>query len=234
MIHSIIIASVLFSALPTFTNYPSIRNVGNLGPVISDTESHLPKRLSCIEDDVVGTVHYGTHFIHSELREKFRKPCFYVLENRVIVLQENPRGTLSEVSKMVPISLRGEVYQLYLIDSQRWWNNEPEYIWDEFCAYTNGAEARRQLCIRNRQETVRYMVESIVYSTAVVRVAKSKDKQTRAFLMWQIKRAMKIYNASGIRSTYLDRLRRSADATELRIYMRDYFGLEFTRKVLGF
>ncbi len=234
MIHSIILVSVLFSALPAITNYPSIRNVGNLSPIIADIESHLPAGHPYRDSDRITWVHEGTHGINSQLRNLYGKPAFYVLRNRAIVLQENPRGTIYQVSKMVPISLRGEIYQLYLIDSQRWWNNEPEYLWDEFCAYTNGAEARRQLHIRDRQETVRYMVESIVYSATVVRAAKSKDKQTRRFLMWQIERSMKLYHASGIRSAYLDRLRRSADATELRVYMRDYFGLEFTRKVLGF
>ncbi len=234
MIHSVILASVLFSALPTFTNYPPIRNVGNLGPVVADIESHLPVGHPYRDADKITWVHEGTHGINSQLRNLLGKPSFYVLRNRAIVLQENPRGTLSQVSKMVPISLRGEFYQLYLIDSQRWWNNEPEYLWDELVAYTNGAECRRQLQISNRKETVRYAIEMCVYSTCVSRSGKSTDNQTRSFLMWQIERAMKLYKASGIRSTYLDRLRKSADATELRVYMRDYFGLEFTRKVMGF
>ncbi len=234
MIHSIILASVLFSALPTFTNYPSIRNVGNLHPIIADIESHLPAGHPYRDSDLITWVHEGTHGINSQLRNEFRRPGFYVLRNRAVLLNKEPNTTLTQVARIVPVSLRGDVYQLYLIDSQRWWNNEPSYVFDEFVAYTNGAEARMSLRIQARQETVRYMLELSVYSTCVSRAAKSKDSQIRAFLMWQIERAMKIYHALGIKSPYLGRLRRSADATELRIYMRDYFGLEFTRKVMGF
>lgn len=233
MIHFVILASVLFSALPTFTNYPPIRNVGNLGPVISDTESHLPASLSCIENDVVGTVHYGTHFIHSELREKFRKPCFYVLRNRVIILPREPATTLTRTSRLVPASLRGRNYT-YFTDARRDWEHQPSYIFDEWVAYTNGSEARWRHAYTKRVDTIGTMLEFVVYSTCVSWSAKSNDPQVRAFIMWQIERSMKLYRASGIKSSYLDRLRRSADATELRVYMRDYFGLEFTRKVLGF
>ena len=234
MIHSITLASVLFSALSTFTNYPSIRDVGNLNGIIADIESHLPAGHPYRDSDLITWVHEGTHGINSRLRNEFRCPGFYVLDNRAVLLNREPNTTLTQVARLIPVSLRGDVYQLYLIDSRRWWNNEPSYIFDEFIAYTNGAEARRQLCIRDRQETVRYMVEFVVYSTGVVYASKGRNDQSRLFLMWQIKRAMKIYHASGIKSTYLDRLRRSADATELRVYMRDYFGLEFTRKVMGF
>ncbi len=234
MIHSIILVSVLFYALPTITNYPSIRNVGNLGPVISDTESHLPANLSCLETDVVGTVHYGTHFIHSELREKFRKPCFYVLRNRVVILPKEPATTLTRVSRLVPVSLRGKNYSAYLIESRRWWENQPSYIFDEWVAYTNGSEARWRHAYQPRIDTVKTMIEFCVYSTCVPWSSKSTDPRARAFIMWQIERSMMLLRKSHIRSAYLDRLRKSADATELRVYMRDYFGLEFTRKVMGF
>ncbi len=230
----IIISSVLFSALPTFTNYPSIRNVGNLAPVVADIESHLPAGHPYRDSDLITWVHEGTHGINSQLRGLFGKPAFYVLGNRAILLKEEPHTTLTRVSRLVPVSLRGDVYNLYLLQSRRWWENEPSYIFDEFAAYTNGAEARISLRIQARQETVRYMLELSVYSTCVPWSAKSGDPQMRNFIMWQIERSMKLHRAFGIRSTYLDRLRKSADATELRVYMRDYFGLEFTRNVLGF
>ncbi len=234
MIHSIILASVLFSALPAFTNYPSIRNVGNLNGIVADIESHLQAGHPYQDSDLITWVHEGTHGINADLRNKFRRPGFYVLNNRAILLKEEPRTTLTRVSRLVPVSLRGGVYNLYLIESRQWWENEPSYVWDEFVAYTNGADARRQLHIRGRQETIRYMLEFIVYSSCVTKSAKSSDKQIRSFLMWQVERSMKLYHASGVKSAYLDRLRKSADATELRVYMRDYFGLEFTRNVLGF
>ncbi len=234
MIHSIILVSVLFSALPTFTNYPPIRNVGDLNGIVADIESHLPAGHPYRDSDLITWVHEGTHGINAQLRNEFRRPGFYILNNRAVLLNKELNTTLAQVAQLVPVSLRGDVYNLYLIQSRRWWNNEPSYIFDEFVAYTNGAECRRQLQIPDRKETVTYAIEMCVYSTCVPYAARSKDTQVRSFLIWQIKRAMNLYHASGMRSPYLDRLRRSTDATELRIYMRDYFGLKFTRNVLGF
>lgn len=236
MIQFIILALVLFSALPTFTNYPLIRNVGNLNGVVADIESHLPARHPYRDADKITWVHEGTHGINSQLRNEFRRPGFYVLGNRAILLKEEPRTTLTRVSRLVPVSLRGGVYNLYLLESRRWWENQPSYLFDEWVAYTNGTEARLVGAdvVYGREETARYMLEFCVYSTCVPWSAKSDDMQLRNFIMWQIERSMILLRKSRIKSPYLDRLRRSADATELRIYMRDYFGLEFTRNVLGF
>ncbi len=236
MIHSIILMSVLFSALPTFTNYPSIRNVGNLNGVVADIESHLPVGHPYRDSDLITWVHEGTHGINSQLRNKFRRPSFYVLGNRAILLKEEPRTTLTRVSRLVPVSLRGDVYNLYLLKSRRYWENQPSYLFDEWVAYSNGTEARLfgADVIYGREETVRYMIEFCVYSTCVAQSSKTTDPQVRAFIMWQIERSIILLRKSRIKSTYLDRLRRAADATELRVYMRDYFGLEFTRKVMGF
>ncbi len=234
MIHSIIIASVLFSTLPTFTNYLPIRNVGNLNGIIADIESHLPVGHPYRDSDKITWVHEGTHGINSRLRNEFGRPGFYVLNNKAVLLKGEPRTTLTRVARLVPVSLRGDVYYLYLVEQRRWWDNQPSYIFDEWTAYINGTYARHWLHIQSRTETVNYMLEFVVYSTCVPWSAKSDDPQLRNFIMWQIKRSMKLYRAAGIKSTYLDRLRKSADATELRVYMRDYFGLEFTRKVMGF
>ncbi len=230
----IIIISSLLSVIPTITNYPPIRNVGNLDPTVADIESHLPAGHPYRDADKITWVHEGTHGINAQLRNEFHCPGFYILDNRAVLLKEEPRTTLTQVAKRVPVSLRGDVYNLYLLQSRQWWENEPSYVFDEFVAYTNGADARRLLAIHIRQETVRYMVEFCVYSTCVPWSAKSNDPQVRAFIMWQIERSMKVHKASGIKSQYLDRLRNSSDATELRVYMRDYFGPHFTREVLGF
>jgi hypothetical protein len=79
---------------------------------------------------------------------------------------------------------------------------------------------------------VRYALEFCVYATCVPRASGSDDPQMREFLRWQIERVLKL--AAGIKSDYLDRLRLSADAAELRRYMRDYFGQPWTTTALGF
>jgi hypothetical protein len=164
----------------------------------------------------------------------YGKPAFYVLRDCAIILQKEPQTTLSEIARSIPQSLRGDVYRIYLIEQQRWWNNDPEYVWDEFVAYTNGSEARRQLCIVGRAESVKYMLEFVVYSTCVAKSANSNDKQTRLFLMWNIERAMKIYKQSGMSSSYLQKLRTMPDAKDLREYMRSYYEKGWCQEVLGF
>lgn len=219
---------------PNFTHYAPIRQVSGLEHIVADIESHLPSNHPYRDNDKITWVHEGTHGINSQLRGLYGKPAFYVLRDRAIVLQKEPQTTLSEVARGIPISLRGDVYVLYLINSQRWWNNEPEYLFDEFVAYTNGSEARRQLAISERSESVRYMLEFCVYSTSVQIHSRNKDESTRNFLKWNIERAMKIYKQSGIRSTYLVKLRTMPDAEILRNYMQVYYGPVWCKKVLGF
>jgi hypothetical protein len=98
-------------------------------------------------------------------------------------------------------------------------------VFDEFVAYTNGAEARKRLGIQDREETCRYAVEFIVYSSCVPMASKSNDPQMRAFLMWQIERVVKI---TGRRP-----MMNFVDATALRQFMRVYYGATWTKKVLG-
>lgn len=65
------------------------------------------------------------------------------------------------------------------------------------------------------------------------RLAGSDDPQMRAFIMWQIERAMVLSRASGVTSDYLTRLRTAPDAATLRQFMHGYFGPAWTHRVLG-
>jgi hypothetical protein len=147
---------------------------------------------------------------------------------------QQPATTLGAVAAQVPPSLRGDVYGLYLGRRPQWLESQPTYVFDEWVAYTNGADARRQLGIQDRRETVRYALEFCVYATCVPRASRSDDPQMRAFVMWQMERVLKLYKNSGVRSDYLDRLRLDDDAEGLRQYMRDYFGQLWTATTLGF
>ncbi len=223
-------ALILCSALPGTIDCPPIREVGNLSPIVADVESHLPAGHPYDDADRITTVHECTHGINSLLRNTYGCPAFYVLENRAFLLKE-PATTLARVAELVPPSLRGEVYDLYLVRAQRDWNDQPSYVFDEWAAYTNGAEARQQLGIQDRAETVRYMLEFCVYAVCVPEAAQS-DGQLRPFIRWQIERALKLCAASGIESGYLTRLRTSEDAANLRDFIRDYLGRDWARKVL--
>jgi len=221
------------AADPTMIDCPPIRAVGDLGPVVTDVENHLPAGHPYDDPDRITTIHEGSHGIHSLLRQKHGCPGFYVLENRGVLIQE-PATTLAAVAQLVPPSLRGEVYDLYLVQMRGYWNEQPSYVFDEWTAYTNGADARQQLGIQDRRETVRYALEFCVYAVCVPLAAESGDLQLRAFIRWQIERAVKLYKASGIRSDYLNGLQTEPDASELRSFMRDYFGAQWTQRVLEF
>ena len=208
--------------------YRPIRQVSGLPAILADVESHLPAGHPYDDPDRITTVHECTHGINSLLRNRYGCPAFYVLNDRAILLHE-PKTTLSAAANLVPLSLRGEVYDLYLVNAQSDWNDQPSYVFDEWTAYTNGANARQQLGIQDRQETVRYALEFCVYATCVARAANSSDPQTRAFIMWQIERVMKL--SSG--SEYLEHLRQEPDAAPLRGFVCDYFGVHWSREILG-
>jgi hypothetical protein len=199
-------------------------------PIIADVQSHLPAGNPYRDSDPITTVHESTHGINSLIRQHYGQPGFYLLNNKAAVISE-PKTGLSKVAQIVPASLRGEVYDLYLIQQRIYWENEPSYVFDEMTAYTNGAEARYELGIAERQETVRYMLEFIVYSACVAKA--TPEPQMREFLRYQIERAIAIYHRSAVPTSYLNKLQTNTDANELRQFLRDYFGRSWCRKELG-
>jgi len=112
--------------------------------LIDDVERHLPARHSYRSADKINYAHEGTHGANATIRNTFfpntgdsLKNVAYLLGDRAWVLEE-PGTTLSAVAREVPGSLRGGEYQLYLIQQQRYWNDRPLYILDEWSAYRNG------------------------------------------------------------------------------------------------
>ena len=211
-----------------WTRCPPMRTPDSVGPVVTDIESHLLRGHPYRDTDRITWVHEGTHGIASRLRQQYHRPGFYVLENRAVLVTEPPT-TLAAVARIVPPSLRGEVYDLYLVNAQASWNQQPTYIFDEWVAYTNGSEARRCLGIRERTETEKYMLEMSIYALCVPMAADSSDAQLRAFVAWHLKRVVAL---SG-QSQALARLQSAPDAEMLRQFIRVYFGPAWARQVLG-
>jgi len=214
---------ILVAAL--IINVPAIRQVNLSGPV-ADVQSRLPNNVYW-DNNAITCVHESTHGINSLLRNQYQRPAFYLLDGKAILLNE-PRTTISEVARLVPPSLRGDIYQLYLVSQQRYWNKQPSYLFNEFVSYINSAVARQRLGIQTQGET-QYAMEFIVYSTCVVQAAYANgeaDRNTRDFLMSQIERILPLTNDRN----YLLRLQNN-DATELRIFMQRYYGIEWTKKL---
>jgi len=159
--------------------------------------------------------------------------------NKAAIINE-PNTTISAAARLVPQSLRGEVYNLYMVQQASSWGDTPLYVLDEAVAYTNGSAVRADLSIKNRGETVQYMLEFNVYSICVSQASKSKDPQFKNFLRWHLERTMKLYHTnskigdiSGAKS-YLAKTRTNQDAEGFRSFTRRYFGKEWTKQVLGF
>lgn len=230
---------------PTWTFYAKVRDVNNpsLGNVLADVDSHMPEGHIYKDNDKITWTHETSHGISSELRQKFGKPGikingFYCLENRAVIVEE-PNVTISAVADVIPQSLRGDVYNLYFVKQVAGWNNIPLYILDEKVAYTNGSACRKDLKIEKRAETVQYMMEFCVYSIALAMTVKQNDpnyddKQLRAFIMWNTERAFGYYQEERGAKDYLDKLKTSRDAEIIRDFAKNYFGVDWCKRVYGF
>jgi hypothetical protein len=151
--------------------------------------------------------------------------------------------------------LRGSGYNLYLQQQQRYWNNEPLYIFDELTAYSNGAAAIMDLHEKGLlRSSDRYygadlakVIEFMSYGLVLAQIGHDKlpteaeKTQFKAFVKWQVERSMRLY-LIGRKSRAIDpapadalitRLRQSADAAFLRQFSRAYFGEEWCKNILG-
>jgi hypothetical protein len=215
---------------PAWTPLKPLQSVRDLGPVLTDIEAHLPAGHPYRDSDRITWTHEGTHGVNSRIRQELGTG-FYVLCDRAVLLKE-PSGTLAAVAASVPKSLRGDVYTLYLVQGQQWWNGQPSYVFDEWVAYTNGTAARLELKIADRAETCRYAQEFIVYALCVAQTAKSNDPQMKEFIRWQIERVHTLIKASSLPVS--NQLKDAPDAESLREFSREYLGQTWCKKNLGF
>ena len=229
---------------PEWSNYePKRDNVTGLGDVLNDIESHMPAGHIYRDSDKITWAHETSHGIHSHLRMKFRRDKringFYLLDNKACIIEE-PNTTIQATARIVPKSLRGGVYNLYMIQQARSWGDTPLYIFDEWVAYANGSACRLDLEIKPRSETVLFMLEFNVYSICVAHASGSEDPQFKSFLMWHLERCMNLYKDSknlgnsSRHDAYLEKIRSSNDAESWREKTRKYFGPQWTNRVLGF
>jgi len=153
-----------------------------------------------------------------------------VLGGKALTCRE-PVVLLSDVANSTPLSVRGDVYRLYLVKRQRYWNAQPTYVLDEFSAYINGSKARKAEKIPGRQETVQYMQEFIVYSLVMLYAAEESDPVIIGAVQALVEEAVKV---GGIRGPPLIALRTSQDCRKLREYTRKVFTPHWTATWLGF
>ncbi len=219
---------------PAWTHYAPVRSVRDLGPVLTDVESHLPQGHPYANPgDIVNWVHEGTHGVNSDLRQAYHRAGFYVLNDKAVLI-DNPALTLTAVAREIPASLRGFCYNLYFVQQLRDWNDTPTYPFDEWAAYTNGAESRLRRNIPDRNDTVQFCLEFIPYSICVAKAAHDaglpEDPQMKAFIRWQAERCIGLGNE--IKQPLPNMM--AADAESFRDFCHLYFGARWTAQYLGF
>ncbi len=208
----------MYSLILLLTLVNPVRDVTDFAPILNDVQSQLQEGHQYTCDNDISTVHECTHGINSRLRGLYGKPSFYVLNNKAIILEE-PKGTLRAVAKRIPLEHQGKLYQLYLVDARRWWDEQPTYVFDEFSSYINGAQARKELGRTDREALIENVGEFVVYSICVPWSTNNNDPKMKAFLRYQIDRALALGAGE-----HLD-----IDG-ELKDFMVNYFGAEWVER----
>lgn len=151
----------------------------NLYGARQDVESQLPDGHPYGHQDASTHTHEAVHGINSRLRAKHPgSGCFYTLNGNYMRLRE-PNVTLRMVANEV--QHRGPVFDLYLLNAQQWWNDQPSYILDELSAYIAGTIAAIQY--KQPQHEIDYSkaraFEMLGYARVLVEVVKQRDPNYR-------------------------------------------------------
>jgi hypothetical protein len=230
------------------------------GVQLTDIARHLPAQYGdqyWFPDDAMTSGHETTHGIQAHLRNyeapmTGRYNAFYVLHDRAAFVEE-PDLRKSEIAPFIPASLQGDRYATY-ITGQTAWDDTPLYVFDEWVAYTNGAEVavgQVQAGLYQGQWTDAVMgpLEFVAYAIATAKAVSVKDPayfasnlQFRRFTAWNIERAMALFEAGRTmmqfewarQDAYATALRTGADADDLRTFARATWGADWTQRVLGF
>lgn len=176
------------------------------GKLLTDIENHLTLDYgnNYRFDDPNTHGHETTHGINSYIRNVLGKPGqngFYCLDNKMLILNE-PKCSISDI--VIPESLRGSRYDLYLIKQQRDWNDAPLYIFDEWVAYINGADVDINQLDEGKEVTKstdgnNAPLEFSMYGLGVAYAVEKKDPKFlkdnvafKEFLAFNIKRSVDI------------------------------------------
>lgn len=181
-------------------SYPPKRQV-NITGYLGDVESHLSPNHPYKSDDKITWTHEGTHGINSNLRNAYKgEACVYLLDNTAFRMNQITYWKLSDIAREIPQNLRGDIYKLYMVDQQRYWNDTPLYTIDEMSAYLNGTRSGAQLKMgQSRVEySLRCAIEMYGYSGTVYKMARNmadiKDlKSLLLFVKLRLVQLVKLY-----------------------------------------
>lgn len=187
----------------SFTNwivYPPVRQFydAKLGKKLSDIESHVPAVHIYRDNDCVTHCHETTHFINSNIRNQYKTDGYYLFGNAAAIFK-SPKVTIKQIAAKT--KYRGSTYNLYLIQQQRYWNNDPLYILDELTCYSNGSWVGIELNL-NRSESLTFALEFCFYAKALQETIDEYDPnysdKTRLwqFIDWHTRRTFALVKIS--------------------------------------
>jgi thiol-disulfide isomerase/thioredoxin len=131
----------------------------------------MPELVAVVNRDFID--HEACHSFHATLRNQYGRPTVYLGGGLAAVVDE-PAVRLSAVANAVPDRHRGPAYNLYLVQAQRWWDQQPTYILDEQAAYIAGTFWYRH---RNDRKAESYSAarakELSRYATVLLRLARA-------------------------------------------------------------
>ena len=173
-----------------WVDVPASKAFTHVSPVVSDIERRLPAKHEYYHEDPVTWVHEGTHYINSQITREKGKQGLYLMDGRGVILV-SPDLTLAEIAAHIPEKDRRTIYQTYLIDQRKWWNEEPLYLLNEWVAYGNGTACRKSLnkTGKDRLDTVRFFLEMEIYVNHMVDLAEKDNgyahiDSLKAFVRW--------------------------------------------------
>jgi hypothetical protein len=242
-----------------WVEYKTKQNTTNAGwgKVLTDIQQHLdPKHGNTyFSNDHITHGHETTHGINSDIRNNLGKRGqngFYCLEGRAMLLYE-PSLRIRQVAPLVPQSVRGGRYQLYLVQQAGQWDDMPTYIFDEWVAYINGTtvgidQIKNNLKGRGSGSTSDDAIapmEFTYYALALCRAVKQHDTnyfkanpEFSEFVSFNVRRSALAFREAIQMKEFqwetklIDNFISSADAQPLRDIAVELWGEAFCKKYL--
>lgn len=155
-----------------------LRNPSGKGRYLSDIISQCPDPSTYSDPDLVTTGHECTHGINSRIRQLAGPNTngFYFCNRLGFIIKEPRHITLTQVANSIPSKYRGDVFDLYLVNSRQWWNDTPSYCFDEAIAYQAGTIVGIDLGLMERAEDSFFRaLELNIYSIYATKLSKQND-----------------------------------------------------------
>lgn len=192
---------------------PPIRNSSYKKKYIKDVEDRLPVNNPYRDPAEVTWVHESVHGINNKLMNKYtsvegKANGFYLLNGKAVICPE-PNLTIKQVADKVPKELRGNIYQLYLVSQQRYWNDRPLYLFDEWSAYIAGSMHRLEEQLDERVDSIRSMLEMAVYCGYLCMLQETNTDLYQAYnvLITKTKMIYDVSRGKSIADSYLEALK---------------------------